>query len=227
MNEPLSIAIILPAKNEGRGIGQVIDEIHALPLEHKMMVIVAENGSTDDTAAVAEQKGAMVIKCSPPKGCAVRHVLDQIVGQYNYVFMMNSDYTYPAKYILPMLEKLLRGADVVVGVRRKRHPGAMSSLHYFGNRLISFGASVLYDHWVSDALSGMWGFYAPAIPALGLTSDGFTLEADIFSGAMLAGLRLREVPIEYRPRVGTPSKLKFMDAFRISWFLLRRRFRHG
>jgi len=225
--EKNNIAILLPARNEAGGIGRVIDEINALQLGDSAEIIVAENGSINGTAAVAEAKGASVIRCpAPGKGAAVRYALDEIAGRYGYIFMLDADYTYPAQYILPMLLELLDGAEVVMGARWKRQPGSMSALHWLGNRAISLEASILYG-WVTDTLTGLWGFRADVIPALGLSSDGFTLEVDIYSGARLAGLKIREIPIEYRPRLGSPSKLKFRDAFLISSFLLKRRFQNG
>lgn len=73
------IAVILPAKNEEQSIGAVIDEVKSAGLFNEPDIIVAEHGSTDNTVAVAEAKGARVISCPfPGKGIGVMHVLDQL-----------------------------------------------------------------------------------------------------------------------------------------------------
>lgn len=219
-----TIVILLPARNEEQGLGQVIDEIRALPLEPAPHIIVAENGSTDNTVAVAEAKGAEVISCpTPGKGTGVRYALERIRGRFDYLFMLDADFTYPAGNILPMLELLRNGADVVMSHRKHRQPGSMTKLHRFGNRVISTWAGLLYRRRVNDCLSGMWGFYAPYIEKLQLGATDFRLEADMFSGAAGAGLTICEVTIGYRPRKGE-SKLRWKDGLWIMWHLLKRRF---
>lgn len=220
-------AVILPTYNEVAAIGRVIDEIRALPI--KCCIVVADSDSTDETAAVVLDKGACVLSCGKGKGRAIREALARVKA--DYIFMLDADYTYPARYIRNML-MLLRGiegyhtCDAVYGRRYEIEEGAMTEEHKVGNRLLTWLANVLYrPAWTHDLCSGMWGFKGETAEILAekLTSDGFTLEADIFSSLALAGRRIDYVMINYRRRLGSKPKLKFWDGFKIAWFLVRRR----
>jgi glycosyltransferase involved in cell wall biosynthesis len=105
------VSIILPALNEAETIGKVIDEIPQRALEqagYSVEVLVVDNGSTDQTAQIAQEKGARVItEPRKGKGRAVRTAFEQVNA--DFVFMINSDYTYPATYIPDMLNLLNQG----------------------------------------------------------------------------------------------------------------------
>jgi glycosyltransferase involved in cell wall biosynthesis len=105
------VSIILPALNEAETIGKVIDEIPQRALEqagYSVEVLVVDNGSTDQTAQIAREKGARVItEPRRGKGRAVRTAFEQVNA--DFVFMINSDYTYPATYIPDMLNLLNQG----------------------------------------------------------------------------------------------------------------------
>ena len=220
----LGLAVILPAKNEERGVAAVIDEIHQLDIEPD--IIVAEHGSTDNTVAVAKSKGARVISCPfPGKGIGVRHVLGKIVGdeRYTYIVMLDADNTYPARHIPEIVKKLQEGADCVAGIRRDYGPGAMSFTHFIWNKLAAAWLSIIYGRKVPDALTGMWGFRANSIPALKLCSTGFQLEVDIWSGAILANLKIEMLPISYRARRWGEVKAKVSDVIPILAHALKRR----
>ena len=223
--------VILPAYNEARIIGRVIDEVEAtLP---DCQIIVADSQSTDQTAYIAERQGATVIYCNRGKGNAVRHVLDYLNKGIptEYVFMMDSDYTYPARFLLPMLDKLIGGKlvpsyDAVCGWRKNKLGGSMSRLHEIGNNGLTILANLLYSPpWIDDLCTGMWGFSKETVELLkqNLTSTGFTLEADIYSTLAKAHKSIGCVEIDYRPRVGEKAKLKYKDAFKIANFLVKRR----
>ena len=221
------ILVILPARNEAGAIGKVIDEIKALPI--RCGIIVADSDSADGTVKIALGKGVIVIACSRGKGKAVREALAQV--EADYIFMLDSDYTYPAEYITPMLGKLRGGKlipryDGVYGWRHKLEGGAMTGWHKIGNRLLTWLANMLYRPIrTHDLCTGMWGFTGETAEFLSenLTGDGFTLEADIFSSLALAGKHMGYVEIDYRCRLGTKSKLNLWDAKRIAWFLVKRR----
>jgi len=226
----MEIVVILPALNEAKIIGRVIDEVKSTL---KCNIVVADGKSTDNTVEIALSKKANVIYCDRGKGNAVRHVLDYINGniQADYIFMMDADYTYPARFLLPMLDKLEGGKlmpqyDAVYGWRNNKLPGSMSRLHKIGNDGLTILANLLYSPpWIDDLCTGMWGFTKDTVELLKreLTSDGFTLEADIYSCLAKAHKNIGCVEIDYRPRRGEKAKLKYKDAFKIANFLIKRR----
>ncbi len=105
------VGTILPALNEAETIGKVIDEIPQQALEqagYSVEVLVVDNGSTDQTAQIAREKEARVItEPRRDKGRAVRTAFEPVNG--DFVFMINSDYTYPATYIADRLNLLNQG----------------------------------------------------------------------------------------------------------------------
>lgn len=219
------VSVLLPAYNEANLIGKVIDEIKQTI---DCNIIVADSKSTDMTVAIAQTKGATVIHCERGKGKAIRKVLSLYSA---YIFMMDSDYTYPARFILPMLAKLkggklVPGFDAVYGWRKNKQAGSMSRLHKIGNNGLTILANLLYSPpWIDDLCTGMWGFTKETVKLLNreLTSDGFTLEADIYSCLAKNHKNICGVEIEYRPRIGEKAKLKYHDAFGIAKFLVKRR----
>ena len=209
------VSVILPALNEAETIGKVIDEIPQQALEqegYSVEVLVVDNGSTDQTAQIARGKGARVI--SEPrrgKGRAVRTAFEQV--RADFVFMLDSDYTYPATHILDMLKLLNQGYSVVIGSRLKgeREKGAISGWNMIGNQVLTLMAKILYRTRISDLCTGYWGFRGEVLPQLNLSAVGFTLEADLLAQVTKNGYRIGEVPIHYRRRP-SPSKLPSVTA---------------
>ena len=227
MNEA-KVSIILPALNEAGTIGKVIDEIPKQALEqegYSIEVLVVDNGSTDQTAQIAREKGATVITESRRgKGRAVRTAFEQVNA--DFVFMLDADYTYPATYIPDMLKLLNQGFSVVIGSRLKvkREKGAISRLNIIGNHLLTLMANILYRARISDLCTGYWGFKGEVIPRLNLSATGFNLEAELFSQVAKNGYRIGEVPIHYRRRPSTSKLHSIKAGLSIGRMLIARRF---
>lgn len=222
------VSVVLPALNEEEAIGKVIDEIPRKELESKgyqTEIIVVDNGSTDKTAEIAAAHGAKVIEESNRgKGRAIRTGFGAASG--DFVFMLDSDFTYPATYIARMVELLDGGYDVVLGSRLKGsvEHGAMKRLNLVGNHLLAFLANLLYGTRVSDLCTGFWGFKVEVVRSVNLDAVGFELEANILIEVAKHKYRIGEVPIQYRKRA-TASKLGSLKAgWRIGRKLIANRF---
>jgi dolichol-phosphate mannosyltransferase len=113
--------------------------------------------------------------------------------------------------MLPLLES--EGYDVVLGSRLNGtiHEGAMSRMNYFGNKVLTGTANMLFPngHKVSDLCTGMWGFRGEVIDKLNLQAENFDIEAEMYAKCVKMGCKIGEVPIEYKKRV-SPSKLSSM-----------------
>jgi glycosyltransferase involved in cell wall biosynthesis len=224
-----SVCIILPALNEEVTVAKVIDEIPREALKergYRVDVVVVDNNSTDRTAQIAREKGVQVI--SEPrrgKGRAMRTALRKVKA--DYVFMLDADYTYPAAYILDMLELLQGGSPVVTGSRLKGRweKGAINGLNLIGNHLLTFMANILYRARTTDLCTGYWGLRGEVIPNLKLSADGFQLEAELFTQLAKRGYHIAELPIYYRRRANPPKLSSLRDGLRIGWTLLTNRFR--
>jgi len=211
------LTVILPAYNEESTIGLVIDEVR---MWMNCDILVADGKSTDATYCVALDRGVKAITVdSVGKGDTMRKAFKLV--KTPYIIMMDSDHTYPATYLPKIRTHLVDGADVVMGYRKWRDPDAMSLSHWIGNRLLSIEASILF-RYVRDVCTGMWGFRKQALDGFVLSSDGFTLEVDLFANTIKNGCRLVQIPISYRARPeGSETKLKVSDAVKIMSHLVK------
>jgi glycosyltransferase involved in cell wall biosynthesis len=224
------IAIILPAFNEEGTIGKVIDEIPQQALEesgYSVYVLVVDNNSTDRTGQFARHKGANVI-VEPRKGKTKAVMTGLKSVRADIIFMLDTDFTYPATYIPKMLN-LLTNHDAVIGSRLKgtRENGSMSRLNVIGNYLLSLIATVLYQRRISDVCTGYWGFKGKIVENLNFKCTGFEFEAELFSHLARKGYSIAELPIYYRRRASPPKLKSLKDGIRIGWTLLTRRFQGG
>lgn len=206
----------------------MIEEIPVADLRSmgfQVRTVVIDNGSTDGTSDAARGKGAeVIVEPRRGKGMAMRMGFDQ--ARADYVVMLDGDATYPATHIPEMLGVLQDGCDVLLGSRLKgiRAPGSISRFNVAGNRLLAWITCVLYGRKTRDLCTGYWAFRGSVLPSLKLSSRGFNLEDELFSGVVRHNLRLGEIPIHHLRRA-TPTKLRSLrDGFRIARTLLRKRF---
>jgi dolichol-phosphate hexosyltransferase len=222
-----SICIILPALNEELAIASVIEEIPKSELEklgYHTDILVVDGHSSDRTSQIAREKGARVLQePKKGKGCAIITALKYTDA--DFVFMLDSDYTYPTVYIPQMLQ-ILQKYPVVIGSRLKgkREKGALKRINLIGNHLLTRLANILYGTRISDLCTGYWGFRREVIKSLNLTADGFQIEAEILTQIAKKGYEIGELPILYRMRQGKPKLGSLKDGRKIAWFLIKQRF---
>lgn len=221
------VLVLIPTLNEERAIGYVIDGVLSYAPGSKIVVI--DGSSMDGTAEKARRHGAEVVDADAPKGKgkAVRTMLPGVLASHvncKYVVMLDGDYTYPARHIPEMVKELEDGAGVVIGYRKFRDAGSMTRTNRLGNIALSLLASLLYNVWVWDLCSGMWGFRSHVLNKYAIESDKFTLEADLFRSTVRGGWKLSQIPISYRGRLGgSMAKLRVRDGLEIGWFLIKKR----
>lgn len=213
------VTILLPALNEAESIGKTIDGIKAHGYNN---IIVVDNWSDDGTYVQGEKHGATVaFELSRGKGNAVKKGLSLV--KTPYAVMMDSDYTYPARYIDDIVE-LLEDYDVVMAERHIRLDNSMALTNLFGNRLLSLLGSILYWYWSSDICTGMWGFKKAVVDGFDIQSTNFTLEAELFIKSVSHRRRVARLPIAYRSRLGNRrSHLHIWHGFQICGYLIRHR----
>lgn len=232
------VIILVPALDEERGIGLVLDNIPFEELQDmgcEVSVLVVDGVSVDSTREIAQRKGAHVyVQSGQGKGNGVRQAFRRIVRHqsqflgfehHQCVIMLDADGTYPSEDIPRMVSALRAGNDVVMGsrLRGQIEDGAMSNLNRMGNRLLSLLARTLFNVRVTDVCTGMWGFSQEFLEQCELQAKGFELEAEIFASAALLGVRVAEVPIEYRSRKGEPKLIPLRTGLRIAWCLILKR----
>jgi hypothetical protein len=221
----LAVSVVIPCLNEAGTIAVCVEEaLETLEREGlRGEVIVADNGSTDGSAALAGAAGARIV-AAPVRGygSACRAGLNAATGEY--VVLADGDLSYDFGEIGRMVEALEQGADLVLGNRMDGiQPGAMKRLHrYVGNPLLSGLFNVLFGADVRDAHSGMRAVRRSVVPTLRLSAPGMEFASEMLIQAKKAHLVVREVPIEYRPRGGVSKLSTFRDGWRHLRLLLVR-----
>ena len=139
-----SAQLIVAALNEEQGIGPTLTEFRKLDIPK---VIVVDGHSIDRTVEIAKNLGAEIaFQDGIGKGNAIAKAIEQIDFNIKYVVLTDADYTYPAEYVLEMIEILERNPKVgmVCGNRFSGNiePKAVRSSFYFGNKLLAFAAKI-------------------------------------------------------------------------------------
>jgi glycosyltransferase involved in cell wall biosynthesis len=210
------IAVLVPCHNEALTVAKVVRDFRAqLP---DADIVVFDNASTDDTAALARAAGARVVAVpARGKGHVVRSMF-RLIDADVYV-MVDGDDTYPAGHVAQLLAPVLSGeADMVVGTRLETHAdSAFRPLHDFGNRLVCTVISQLFGTRIADALSGYRAFSRRFVRTMPVLSQGFEIETEMTVFAMSQAMTVREVTTPYGARPeGSHSKLHtFRDGFRV------------
>ena len=209
------IAVTLPCYNEAATIAQVIEDFRsALPGAD---IYVFDNNSTDATAQIAREAGAIVrTEIRQGKGHVVRRIFADIEADI-YV-MADGDGTYDAS-LAPTLVELMKKnhVDMVVGTRANVTKDAGRGGHAFGNRIFNMLFNRLFGRQFSDIFSGYRVFSRRFVKSFPAVSGGFEIETEMSVHSCQIGIPTLERPTPYgvRPEDST-SKLKtFRDGFRI------------
>lgn len=202
-----TLSIVIPAYNEERFIGALLDQVMAVPLERLNVgreIIVVDDCSTDATGAIVAARPGVRLHRQPEnrgKGAAVRAGIGLATG--DYLIIQDADLEYDPQDYLPMLQAILDGrGDVVYGSRylgRGRHPG-QSWAAYLGGRSLSLVMLAATGHYVTDTVTALKLFPRTLLPSLALETSGFETDHEITAKVLARGLRIVEVPVRYHPR---------------------------
>ncbi len=223
------LSVVIPCLNEAENIERCVTMAReALTLAGIAgEVIVADNGSEDGSAALAEGVGATVIH-EPVRGYGSAYLAGFSAAQGEYIVMADADLTYDFGEIPRFLAELEAGADMVIGNRMQNiHPGAMPWHHrYIGNPLLSRFLNLLFHTGVSDAHCGMRALRRDRLEVLDLRATGMEFASEMVVRAAKAKLDIRQFPIEYHPRGGESKLSSFRDGWRHLRFLILHSPRH-
>ncbi len=220
------LTIVMPCLNEAETIGICVKKAKGY-LERRKIdgeVLVADNGSTDDSPAIAESLGARVVKV-PERGYGGALLGGIAAARGRYVIMGDADDSYDFTALDLFIDKLREGCELVVGNRFKGgiRPGAMPPLHrYLGNPVLTAIGRRFFGSKIGDFHCGLRGFNREAIRRLNLTTTGMEFASEMVVKATLQKLRIAEVPTTLSPDGRTrPSHLRsWRDGWRHLRFLL-------
>ncbi len=194
MLEP-KVCVVIPAYNEGRAIGRVLVAATTFDLD----ILVVDDGSTDDTAAVASQFDVHLIvhKTNQGKGAAIRTAIAWVLEHgYEAALFMDADGQHAAEEI-PRFAQCYAAtrADLILGTRMHANQ-QMPLVRKVSNRFSSLLVSGLAGTRVTDSQSGFRMLSAQLLEQLQkMGGDGFDFESEMIIDAVWNGLRFCEVPI--------------------------------
>lgn len=218
-----TIAVLIPCYNESKTIAKVIADFREQLPEAR--IYVYDNNSTDGTAAIASEAGAIVCyETRQGKGNVIRRMLSDISA--DCYLLVDGDDTYPASYAQSMCELVLdKRYDMVIGDRlsstyfqENKRP-----FHNIGNRMVRYAINKIFHSNINDIMTGYRALSSKMVDNVPLLSEGFEIETEMTINVLESGLRIIQIPVDYRDRPeGSYSKL---DTFSDGWKVIGTIFR--
>jgi glycosyltransferase involved in cell wall biosynthesis len=222
----VELSVVLPCLNEEKTVGACVSDSLAFLTRSGISgeVIVADNGSDDQSRQIAASLGAIVIDV-PKRGYGAAIAAGIAVSRGRFIIMGDSDQSYEMGKLDAFVDSLRAGNHLVMGNRFKGGiaDGAMPPLHrYLGNPVLSFIGRLFFKIKVGDFHCGLRGFDRQAILDLGLRTTGMEFASEMVVRASFGGLRIAEVPTCLLPdQRGRPPHLRtWRDGWRHLRFLL-------
>lgn len=222
----MELTILMPCLNEGKTIEVCIQKAKRFICENGIdgEVLISDNGSTDDSVAIAQRLGAHVVRTSVKGyGSALLNGIEHAKGKY--VIMGDADDSYNFTLLMPYVDKLREGYDLVIGNRYKGgiKKKAMPFLHrYLGNPVISFLGRLFFKTKLTDYNCGLRGFDKNKILDLQLLTPGMEFASEMIVRSAMSKYKIVEVPTTLDPdgRDRAPHLRTWRDGWRHLTFML-------
>jgi len=237
-----TLSIVIPAYNEEKFIGALLDKLVVLPVEslgYTKELIVVDDGSKDRTSEVAGRYAdvRLVRQQNQGKGAAVQHGIKSATG--TYILIQDADLEYDPNDILVMLKKLNEHPEASIygsrilgercsgrgGLSRFGKNPEQSFGPWLANVILSVCGLLLYGQWITDLLTGYKIYPRELFLQTKILTKGFETDHEITAKLKRRGIPIYEVPVSYRPRsVAEGKKIRVSDGFKAVLTLLRFRF---
>lgn len=201
-----SVSVVIAALNEAESIGSVVE---SMPWAEIAECIVVDNGSSDQTAEVARAAGARVITSPRGYGAAMHAGAQAALATCSVLVLMDGDGSDVVSFLPQLVGPILRGeADFVMGSRLRGHrePGSMLFSQVFAAHLIGFLVRRFYGFRYTD-MGPFRAIRRDSLERLNMREMTFGWSLEMQIKAVRMGLRIREVPVDYRCRLGGVSKV--------------------
>jgi glycosyltransferase involved in cell wall biosynthesis len=234
--------LVVPTLNESTSIAQVLRSFRGAadaanrsiflsqPIDWEILVV--DGDSTDGTGAIAEAEGARVI-VERRRGYGRAYKTGFAAARGEIIATADGDHTYPVETIPALVRRVIdERMDFLTGNRmayldRK----TMTTEHRIGNRALNFFLGVAFHHYLAelpggpleDSQSGFWVFRREILDRVHIDQDGMAFSEELKVEVILRGLRVVEVPIQYRERWGRPKLSSWQDGLHNLVFLIRKR----
>ena len=217
------IAVLIPCYNESITIKKVVEDYRqALP---EATIYVYDNNSTDDTAKIAAEAGAIVrYEHQQGKGNVIRRMFREVDAQC--YLMIDGDDTYPAENAREMVDCVLnQNADMVVGDRLSStyFNENKRAFHNFGNSIVRKSINFLFKSDIKDIMTGYRAFSYEFVKTFAVLSKGFEIETEMTIHAIDKNMFVKNVIVNYRDRPqGSESKLNtYSDGLKVIFMIMR------
>ncbi len=228
----MKLSVVIPCLNEQKTIGICVDKAYKAIRELNLdgEVVVADNGSTDNSVKIADCSGARIVKVSQ-KGYGSACIDGLKAAEGEFLIVADADDSYNFEEIAPFIEKLEEGYDFVVGNRFKGNiqKGAMPFLHrYLGTPVLTWIMNLLFRTGIGDTNCGMRALTKDAFLKMHLKAGGMEFATEMIVKASVCKLKIAEVPCNlYKDKRGRKPHLsawpdgwrhlRFMLLFASSW----------
>lgn len=222
----LELSVVMPCLNEARTVGACVQEAREAMARAGITgeIVIADNGSTDGSQAIAEKQGARVVPITEKGyGHALRGGIAAARGRF--IIMGDADQSYDFSHLPRFVEKLRTGDDLVMGNRFLGgiQPGAMPwKNRHIGNPVLTFIGQLFFHTHIRDFHCGLRGFSAAAYRQMKLRTTGMEFASEMVIKAVILGLRVSEVPTVLRRdgRDRPPHLRPWRDGWRHLRFML-------
>ena len=223
------LSILLPCLNEELGLPYCIDEIESVIKQYHLNaeIIIIDNGSTDRSREIvlarAEKNRDIKLLSEKNTGYGSAYLSGIAESNGTYIFMADADGTYNFRDIPIFIRKLKEGADLVIGNRfiKKMEKGVMPWHHrYIGNPFLSFLVKKLFHVKINDIHCGVRAIKKEKLKEIKLYTRGMEFASEMIIQASRKNLKMVEVPVKYKARIGTSKLRSFIDGWRNLRFIL-------
>lgn len=225
-NFQFELTILMPCLNEAETLEICIKKAQTFLKENDVNgeVLIADNGSTDGSQDIARRNGARVVDI-PVKGYGAALIGGCNAALGKYVIMGDSDDSYDFLHLMPFVEKLREGYDLVMGNRFKGgiEKGAMPFSHrYIGNPVLSFIGRLFYSSKIKDFHCGLRGYNTVRMRELNLKTTGMEYASEMVVKSTMSDFKIAEVPTTLKKdgRSHPPHLNTWRDGWRHLKFLL-------
>ena len=220
------LSIVMPCLNEGETLETCIRKAQQSLADMNIVgeVVIADNGSTDDSQEIACRAGAVLVHVST-KGYGAALTGGIAAARGKFIIIGDADDSYDFTRLGPFVEKLRQGYDLVMGNRFKGGiaPNAMPPLHrYLGNPVLTAIGRLFFHSPSGDFHCGLRGFRKEAALKMNLRTSGMEFASEMVVKATLHKMKIAEVPTTLSPdgRSRPPHLRSWRDGWRHLRFLL-------
>ena len=231
------LSIIIPAYNEEKTILNVIKKVKEVKIGDVVKeIIVVDDCSRDNTKNILSKikdKSVKILyhKKNMGKGAAIRTALEHSTG--GIISIQDADLEYDPKNVVKLVQPILRGkSDVVYGSRFLGKKVSFFGLrkipiplHWIGNRGLTFITNLLYNGSITDMETGCKVFRKSVVNRMKLKAKRFDFEPEITAKILKRGYKIKEIPIDFKPRsFNEGKKITWRDGIKAAYYLLKYRF---